>query len=487
MTNGKHFDRDAAERSDPLSYHPTETIRRTLGEQAFTRAAGAPLTEGNQCDLLLDARENYPAWQEAIESAEQSIDFEVYILRDDKVGSRFAELLLAQAQRGVRVRVLYDWMGALGKTSQRFWRTLREAKIEVLAFNPPTVLNPFAWLSRDHRKTLVVDAKVAFVSGLCIGEDWEGDATRKIEPWRDTGVRVRGPAVTEIVRAFESMWQLAGGEPRPAEVAAPSQQMCGTSAVRVVAGTPETAALFRTELLWASIASHRLFLTDAYFIGTTSYIDALRSAARAGVDVRLLVPCASDIQAVAAFTRTQYRSLIEAGVRVFEWNGPMVHAKTAVVDDRWARVGSSNLNIASWIGNWELDVCIEDQAFAAKMAQSFTEDLENATEIVGEAQSQRESAPRAYHRRTRPGSAGRAAAAAIKFGGSIKTQLTRRYLAPTEAKSYAIFALTLAAIAAVAIAVPRFVTIPLSLIASMGALSFAIRAFRAWKSAPKSE
>src|SRR5206468_4611824 len=125
-----------------------------------------------------------------------------------------------------------------------------------------------------------------------------------------------------------------------------------------------------------------LWLTDAYYAGTTPYVQALRAAALDGVDVRLLVPQATDLPMVRALSRAGYRPLLEAGIRVFEWNGPMLHAKTAVADGQWARVGSTNLNLASWAGNWELDVAVEDTEFAGQMEEMFEEDLTGATEIV---------------------------------------------------------------------------------------------------------
>ena len=132
---------------------------------------------------------------------------------------------------------------------------------------------------------------------------------------------------------------------------------------------PNSVGLYRLEQLVAAGAREYLWLTDAYFIGTTMYVQSLRAAAQDGVDVRLLVPSASDIPIVSALSRANYRALLEAGVRVFEWNGPMIHAKTAVVDGKWARVGSTNLNIASFMGNWELDVTVEDERFAREMEE----------------------------------------------------------------------------------------------------------------------
>ena len=152
--------------------------------------------------------------------------------------------------------------------------------------------------------------------------------------------------------------------------------------LRVVATVPNTAGLYRLDQLIAAMARRSLWISDAYFVGVAPYVQALSAAARDGVDVRLLVPGTSDVPAVAAISRAGYRPLLEAGVRVFEWNGSMMHAKTAVADGRWARVGSSNLNLASWIGNCELDLAIEDEAFARCMEAQYESDLGNATEIV---------------------------------------------------------------------------------------------------------
>jgi CDP-diacylglycerol--glycerol-3-phosphate 3-phosphatidyltransferase/cardiolipin synthase len=140
--------------------------------------------------------------------------------------------------------------------------------------------------------------------------------------------------------------------------------------------------MMRLDLLIASFARRTLWLTDAYFMGTSTYLSALKQAARDGVDVRLLVPRSSDIRWIATVSRTMYRPLLESGVRVFEWNGPMIHAKTAVADGRWARIGSTNLNISSWLANREIDVAIEDESVAGELAARFLQDLEQSTEVV---------------------------------------------------------------------------------------------------------
>src|SRR6185369_1636904 len=187
--------------------------------------------------------------------------------------------------------------------------------------------------------------------------------------------------------------------------------------------------------LVSAISRERLWLTDAYFAGTTAYVQSLRAAARDGVDVRLLVPGGTDIPWLRPLSRAGYRPLLDAGVRVFEWNGTMLHAKTAVADGRWARVGSTNLNIASWLGNCELDAVIEDAEFARQMEEQYLADLSNATEIVLDARS-RISAPGEPRRRTPAatsggGSSGRAAAGAVRIGNAVGAAFSsRRVLQP---------------------------------------------------------
>src|SRR5262245_5649709 len=184
---------------------------RVMADQAFSRAAGAPLVEGNKVDLLRDAAQNYPAWLDAINSAERWIHFESYIVHDDESGREFAAALSAAARRGVKVRIIYDWLGALTATTWMFWERLRRAGVDVRAFNQPRLDSPLGWLSRDHRKLIGGDGRVGFVTGLCVGNMWRGGpAARGADPWRDTGVAVWGPAVIDIEHAFADVWAATG-------------------------------------------------------------------------------------------------------------------------------------------------------------------------------------------------------------------------------------------------------------------------------------
>lgn len=439
---------------------------RTLGEQALSRASGAPLVAGNRIRLLRDATENYPAWLSALERARRTVLLEAYILADDAVGNRFADALIACVRRGVRVRVLHDWLGNRGEAGRRFWRRLEDAGVDVRVFNPFRFDAPLAWVRRDHRKSLVVDGSVGFVTGLCIAARWAGSPEHGVPPWRDTGVELEGPAVHDVATAFAAAWAEAG-PPLPPEdlpgVAAPA----GDVALRVVATEPATAGIYRLDQLVAAMARSRLWITDAYFVGVPSYVQALRAAAADGVDVRLLVPGTSDLGLVKRLGVAGLRPLLEFGVRVFEWNGPMLHAKTAVADGRWARVGSSNLNLASWVGNWELDVAVEDARFAGELEAAFEEDLRNATELVlGAARRLRGHAPAhpAARRRRREGSAV-AAAGALRLGSVVGAALGgRRVLGPADGSALAWTGLLLLGAAAAAAVWPRVVLVPVILV-----------------------
>lgn len=477
-------------RMDTAEYAP---VRRMV-EHAYARATGAALITGNAVRLLRDAEENYPAWLEAIAGARRTINFESFIIHDDEVGQEFAQALCAKAREGVRVRVVYDWMGALGKTSWGFWRRLRASGVEVKGFNPPRFDEPFGWFNRDHRKMISVDGRIGFVMGLCVGRDWVGNKKKGVDPWRDTGVEIRGPALADLEQAFARVWETACGE-KISDEDLPEREAIeeqGTTALRVIATEPNSVGLYRLEQLVAAGARKYLWLTDAYFVGTTMYVQALRAAAQDGVDVRLLVPSASDIPVVSALSRANYRALLGAGVRVFEWNGPMIHAKTAVVDGRWARVGSTNLNVASWMGNWELDVTVEDEDFAKQMEEMYCQDLENSTEIVISNRRRVRRADGESHkgkrrqRTSRKGSATRAAAGVIGVGSAVGAAMTnRRVLGPAEARVMLMAAGVLLLLSIVAVKWPRGVTFPLAFIGTWVSIALFIRAWKLHRGATR--
>jgi cardiolipin synthase len=453
---------------------------RLLADQTFSRVAGAPLIGNNSLRLLKDATENYPAWLEAIASARHRIYFETYIIRNDREGKRFANALIQKAKEGVQVYVIYDWLGSFLKTLPGFWNALQREGIQVRCFNPPKFSSPMAWFSRDHRKSMVVDNKVAFVSGLCVARSWAGDPEKGIDPWRDTGVEIRGPAVAEVAKAFSRAWA-AAGDPLTQEISDLEENLSeyGSVNLRVIATEPETAGMFRLDQLVSAIARSRLYLSDAYFAGTTAYVQALVSAAKDGVDVRLLLPGNSDIAVISPLSRVGYRPLLEGGVRIYEWNGPMMHAKTAVADGKWARIGSTNLNLMSWTGNWELDVAVEDESFAQQMETMFLEDFTGATEIILREHRVVRQADAPLPRHRRRGSAGRVVAGALTLGRAIDAAVTnRRDFSRTEARALLTSAFTFVGLALLLYFFPKIIVIPVAVFLIWTGLALATRAIR---------
>ena len=485
--------------SDPQAIRPV----RQIGEQALSRASGAPLVLGNQVRILEDAEGNYPVWLEAIASARRIVYLENYIFEEDEVGREFADALADRARAGVRVRLARDWLGTRSGASRSFWRRLEAAGVDVRCFNPLNLSSPFGWVTRDHRKMIAVDGRVAYVTGLCISQRWKGNPARHVPPWRDTGLEIRGPAVADVEHAFAELWETMG-EPIPHDELSQSSAIApvGEVALRVVAGTPSTAGLFRMDQLVAAIARRSLWLTDAYFVGVTPYVQALRAAARDGVDVRLLVPNATDLPLVRSLSRAGYRSLLDAGVRIFEWNGSMLHAKTAVVDGRWSRVGSSNLNIASFIGNYELDVAVEDQGIAQEMEDMYLRDLDNSTEIqlaknrvvrlalprgdadplaiVGRALPGQDQFGQRFSRRVRNrrGSRG-AAASAMRLANTVGAAVTNhRTLGRAEGRILSLAGVALVVLALLSVLWPRVVATPLAVLSVWVGLALMWRSFR---------
>ncbi|MGC1942515.1 MAG: phospholipase D-like domain-containing protein [Candidatus Acidiferrales bacterium] len=254
-------------------------------------------------------------------------------------------------------------------------------------------------------------------------------------------------------------------------------------ALRIVPSYPNMGGLYRFDQLIGALARQTIWLTDAYFIGTASYTQSLRAAALDGVDVRLLLPRINDVPIVRTLSRAGYRTLLEAGVRIFEWNGSMLHAKTAVADGRWARVGSSNLNAASWLGNWELDVVVEDDRFAREMEQMYLNDLLHSTEIVLSSNQKVRSAGQlsrqSHHLKIAEGSGGRAVTGLLRVGNTVGAAITsRRGLGPAETGVLAIAAALLLCVAIIGVLWPPAISIPVVIFCVWVVLALLVRIYR---------
>lgn len=357
-----------------------EGARGRFPRNAMMRAVGDIGLEGNRVRLQFDGPSTFDRWLEAIQGARRFVHFENYILRDDRVGRSFRDALVAKAREGVPVRVLYDWVGCWA-TPRRYWVPFRDAGVQVRAFNPPRLRDPWGVLQRDHRKLVCVDGNLAFVGGFCVGVEWAGDGLQP--PWRDTGVEIEGPAATRAAQAFERIWAATGEAiPEPYRIGSANAPDAGETPVWIIQGEPGRSRVYRTLQLTAALAEERLWITDPYFVAPRPVSEALAAAASQGVDVRILVPSHNNWPLVGTLSRAGYRFLLESGVRLFEWQGAMIHAKTSVMDGWWGRVGSSNINSASLLGNWEIDVGVADEALAGQLEGLFLADLASSVEIV---------------------------------------------------------------------------------------------------------
>ncbi|MEO7328027.1 MAG: cardiolipin synthase ClsB [Minicystis sp.] len=333
--------------------------------------------------LLADGGQTFPAMLAAIAGARRSICFETYIYRSDRTGTRFAEALAERARNGVEVSMSYDAWGS--SVSSAMLSMLRAAGVRTLAFHPLALagrMRAFVgrMTRRNHKKTLVVDSEIGFTGGINICDDYmplEGLG------WRDTHLRLEGPAVGELERFFLHSWRRGGGEPvNPALHGSSARRV--DPAVRVLTSDQHRGRMSIREAYRRAItqAKTQILVTNAYFLPEIRLLRALIAAARRGVDVRVMVPGTTDVPTVLYASRSIYDFLLDAGVRVFEWKGRVLHAKTAVIDGRWSTVGSSNLDQQSLRNNLEINVMIDDKGFAAALTAMFNEDLDHCDEIV---------------------------------------------------------------------------------------------------------
>ena len=354
------------------------------------RIAAADVSSGNAVALLHDGPATFDAMCAAIDIASETIVLEAYIFRPDETGRRIADVLIRAAERGVKIRLLTDWIGMRGMTNS-FMSTLKKAGVEHRVFNAPGFRPWLGLVPRDHRKLLVVDSAIGLTGGVGIGNEWMGKTKRHRGHWRDTAVRIEGPAANDMQQAFDTMWQRAQkrerrGSHRLTRRAARGAHLDPATAkpalVGIVEGEPLRLRIARALQMQAISAERSIWIATAYFAPSWSEVEALTGAARDGVDVRILVPSRNDHKWVTFLTRRYYRRLLTNGVRIWEWKGTMMHAKTSVVDGRWVRVGSTDFNPLGVAINYELDAVIEDSTLGAQAEAMFLDDLENSREIT---------------------------------------------------------------------------------------------------------
>jgi cardiolipin synthase len=374
---------------------PPELTARRIGQLAATLPTGVhgpeietllrrveakPIHPGNQLETYHSGEAAFAAMFQAVAAARQEVLLESYIFKDDAVGRAMLDELAAAARRGVMVRVLADALGSWS-TGSGFWRDMARQGIEAHLFHP---LFKHLWYQpfRDHRKLLIVDRSIGFTGGMNIGVEY-GSPSAPGGPWRDSHVRVIGPAAWAMAIVFNEGWEHAGGQPIDLPPLAVAPDLPGARVLvldaRPMRGNREAAASL---VAIAAAARERLWITNAYFAPGHTAIRVLAHAARRGVDVRLLLPGRSDVPIVRHAGHGYFADLLHRGVRIFEYGAAVLHAKSLVADSHLSVVGSTNLDFRSFLFNAECNLVVFDAPFAARLEQTFAEDLTNSAEIT---------------------------------------------------------------------------------------------------------
>ncbi|MDD5304721.1 MAG: phospholipase D-like domain-containing protein [Elusimicrobia bacterium] len=336
---------------------------------------------GNKLALFVRGKDLFAAMASAIESASESVNLETYRFGGDDTGRAFAELLARAARRGARVRLIYDSAGSI-ELEPETETLMRNAGVQILEYHPVAPWRPrWAWNKRDHRKILVCDGKVGFIGGMNLCDEHAPREQGGLD-WPDAHARVEGPAAHELERLFRAVWHKETGRWFESDVH--PGFLRGPSKVKIV-GNHELLRRFVIREAYVNAlraARTDVAIANSYFIPDWRIRRSLAQAVRRGVDVRVLVPGRSDIRSAWYAMRATYASLLTRGVRIFEWQGPMMHAKAVVVDAKWCAVGSYNLDHRSLQHNLEVNLQTTDAPFAAELRKRFDLGLAGAREIT---------------------------------------------------------------------------------------------------------
>jgi cardiolipin synthase len=357
---------------------------------------GSPLSAGNKVTLLQDGPSTYQALYAAMAGAKNSIDMESYIIEDDEVGQRFATELKAARARGVVVNLIYDSVGSIG-TPRAYFDDLAAHGVNTLQFNPVDPLKAKAgWdvNSRDHRKLTIIDGRTAFVGGINISSVYSGGSFSQHSknapghgqkvPWRDTDLQIDGPVAADFQKLFMDTWARQKGTPMADADYFPQIGRQGDVVVRAIGGTSTEpySQIYATLVSAIRSSSTSILLANAYFDPDPQLMGAIMDAARRGVDVQLLLPSVSDTWLVSAAGRRHYGQLLEAGVKIYQREGALLHSKTTLIDGVWCAVGSTNLDWRSFLHNDEIDAIVLSASFGDQMRAAFRNDLAKSQQLT---------------------------------------------------------------------------------------------------------
>jgi cardiolipin synthase len=348
------------------------------------RVYGTTFVNGNSINLLWKDKESFHIIFDLIKEARELLCLEFYIFRNDETGAELAEILKQKASEGVKVYILYDHFGSFG-TSIKFWKTLKKAGVHIRASHPLKWTSPLQYVHRDHKKLVLIDGDKAFTGGLNIANEYRGYyRSRKKAGWRDTGIFLEGPIAKTFMDIFKKSWKIWKG---PTILFNKNVEPIkgGLPVLPIFASSAKGRRKMR-KLLYYSInqAQKSIYLTTAYFTPSRRMIQVLENAVLRGVDVKLLLPGKSDVCAAYYAGRAFFTKLLKAGVEIYNYDGEILHAKTAVFDEIWSIIGSANLDFQSLRRNDEGNVGIIDTGFGRQMTEIFNEDLKQSEKIVFE-------------------------------------------------------------------------------------------------------
>ena len=369
----------------PTRYHMKHqfTVRDLAFQQTMHALTGSPLLDGNRVEILRNGVQFFPSMLAAIRTAQKAINLEFYIYWDGKIGKQFAEALAERARAGVAVKVILDAIGS-AQMSQSLIDFMRRNGIDLEWYHPLRWYTLSRYNHRTHRKLMVVDGTVGFSGGVGIADEWLGDADSK-DHWRDTVVRVEGPVVMQMQFAFMDNWVKSRGELLTGLDYFPQVEPPGHHRTQVIKSSPSEGSSAVKLLYIVSIvsATKSIYISNAYFLPDRDTLRALEGAIRRGVDVRVIVPGEiNDVPIVRQASRMHYDLMLRRGIKIYEYQPTMMHAKTMVVDGIWSTVGSSNFDERSFRLNDEVNVNIYSEEIAQQMESMFFEDLKRSEEIT---------------------------------------------------------------------------------------------------------
>jgi cardiolipin synthase A/B len=357
------------------------------------RLADLPATRQNAVEIYQESEVTFAALEDAMREAKHHIHAEYYIWRPDETGLFFRDLLIEKARAGVECRVLLDSVGCF-RVGRRFTRPFTQAGGQLAFFMP---LRPFrkniSPQLRNHRKIVVIDGQVGFLGSQNIGDEYRG-RLKKLSPWYDTHMRVEGPAALLLQRTFCEDWLFATRQDLSGETYFPEPPRPGHSIVQILPTGPEQNINPLEQILFAAVSSarHKIRIATPYFVPSPALRMAFTYACSRGVRVELVLPTRSDSMIVLWAGRSFYRELLERGVKIYEYDGGVVHSKLVTVDDRWCMLGSANMDMRSFRLNFEVTALIYDQAVTRELAASIDRFCHRARDI-----SLRELRERRWH------------------------------------------------------------------------------------------